>query len=233
MVFALAAGAGNAAAQSELNLGLNKDFGFAWGSQIQGKFTLDAESPDELAQVTFHIDGQVLGEDAEPPFEATFHTGDFSLGWHTLSAVATTTNGRELTSETLRLEFVSADAGPAFVMRFVLPVLAAILVLMLGSTLVPMLMGRGKFRPGHYGAAGGAVCPKCRLPFSRHVFGLNCLAGKVERCPHCGRWVIVARATPESLAAAEARLRPEGSATIAVSDEDRLRQQIDDSRFLE
>ncbi|HET7010388.1 MAG TPA: Ig-like domain-containing protein [Anaerolineales bacterium] len=224
--------AGAAHAQGDLSLELHRDFGFAWGGQVQGKFTIEAQAED-LAQVVFLIDGQTLGEAGREPFEITFHTGDFALGWHTLWAEATTRDGQPLRSDEIRIEFVSAEAGGRFALQVALPIFAVVVVVMLAGTVLPMAFGRRTYRPGQYGVAGGAVCPRCRLPFSRHALGLNLGLGKLERCPHCGRWSVVGRATSEALAEAEARWRSEGSAPVPGSDEERLRRQIDDSRYLE
>jgi hypothetical protein len=61
------------------------------------------------------------------------------------------------------------------------------------------------------------------------------LTGKLERCPHCGRWSIARRARPQELEAAEARLAAEESrGALAVDDEkERDRRMIDESRFEE
>ena len=44
----------------------------------------------------------------------------------------------------------------------------------------------GSFVPGQDGVAGGAICPRCELPYSRKTFSPNLLIGRLERCPHCG-----------------------------------------------
>jgi hypothetical protein len=223
--------AGAAFAQAELRLALNRDFGFSWASQIQGKFTLRAEADLELAQVTFWIDDQILGEATGAPFAVGFHTGVYSVGWHTLSAEAVTTDGRTLISDTLRLEFVTAEAGGQFALKLLLPVLGLLGALVAAATVIPMVLGRGSFQLGQYGMAGGAVCPRCSLPFSRHALSLNLVTGKLERCPHCGRWSIVGRASPAALAEAEARWGSETGAARSESEADRLQRQIDESRY--
>jgi hypothetical protein len=58
------------------------------------------------------------------------------------------------------------------------------------------------------------------------------LVGKLQRCPHCGKWAIVRRASPPELEAAEARWSQESTGTIETqSEEERLRGMIDESRF--
>jgi len=98
-----------------------------------------------------------------------------------------------------------------------------------------MLTGKkGTQRPiGQYGAAGGTVCPRCSFPFSRNVLSPNLLLGKLERCPHCGKWSIRARAAQADLAAAEERLRAaqEESTPIDADPEESLKRALDESRF--
>ena len=114
-----------------------------------------------------------------------------------------------------------------------------LLIVVGGATLLgvlaPVLMGRKKnHRPGEYGMAGGAVCPRCTFPYSRRVLSPNMLVGKLERCPHCGKWAVVPRATSAELEAAESRLAQESTGTIeTLSEEEKLRRMIDDSRFEE
>ena len=65
---------------TELGLTVRRTFGYRGGDQIQGRFALGVEGPDDLEQVTFLMDGEVMAEDRESPFEYGFHTGDYPLG---------------------------------------------------------------------------------------------------------------------------------------------------------
>jgi hypothetical protein len=118
-------------------------------------------------------------------------------------------------------------------MKLIVPILVIVGLAALVGALAPALMSRGKeFVPGKYGAAGGAVCPQCTFPYSRNLIAPNLLVGKLQRCPHCGKWAIVPAASQEALAAAEARWGKEGTSTVeAPSDEERRRQMLDDSRY--
>ncbi len=222
---------GSAFAQARLTLHLERNFGFAWGDQIQGNFTLTAAGPTDLVHVTFLIDGRPMGEAAESPFEIRFHTGDYPLGRHTLAAEGATAGGDLVTADPVDLEFVSAEVGGQFVLRLMGPLLGLLAVGAVAAVVVPMLFDRGTFHPGQYGVAGGAVCPRCTLPFSRHALSPNMVFGKLERCPHCGRIGIVPRASPEALTAAEARLAGQSTQDRPISDEEQIRRQIDDSRY--
>ncbi len=227
-----------AAAQTECGLSIqfHRDFGYAAGSEIQGAFSLTAESPEDLVRVDYYLDDQLLGSATEPPFRVSFSTGDHALGQHAFVAVGITADGSEIRSAGRTLEFVSAEQGWQMAGKIVFPLLGAILIITLLGTAVPMLFGRkAKFHLGEYGAAGGAVCSRCGMPFSRHLFTPNMVFGKLERCPHCGKVSIAAAASSSALRLAEARwqadshegeLKPE-------SEGDRLREQINESRFEE
>jgi hypothetical protein len=220
-----------ARAQAALTLDLDRNFGFAWGDQIQGSFTLRAKGPADLVRVVFLIDGQILGEASQAPFEVPLHTGDFPLGSHTLTAQGETASGSRLNSEPLVADFVSAEVGPQFVLRMIGPLLALLALGVAVAAVGPMLIGRGTFHLGQYGAAGGAVCPRCHLPFGRHLLSPNLMFGKLERCPHCGRIGVVPRASPQALEAAEARWAEKAPVPSAALPDEQLRRQIEDSRY--
>jgi hypothetical protein len=102
-----------------------------------------------------------------------------------------------------------------------------------GGVLGSGLLGRKKPHvPGVYGMAGGAICPRCTFPYARGLMAPNLVIGKLSRCPHCGKWAVVAAASPDALAAAEARLAAENQGEVREDSEaEKLQQRIDDSRF--
>ena len=85
-----------------------------------------------------------------------------------------------------------------------------------------------------YGVWGGAVCPKCGQPFNRSFFGINLVGVRLERCPHCGKFVPTRRATPEQLDAAERRFRAvPDEQPPAKSDQEKKQESYDDSKYTE
>ncbi len=68
-------------------------------------------------------------------------------------------------------------------------------------------------------------------PFGMHIWGLNALGGKYDRCDHCGKWSIVRRASPSALAAAEAADAPAASVPAGEAAKERERRQLDDTRY--
>jgi hypothetical protein len=218
-----------------LQVRLNKDFGYALGSRIQGAFSVRVGEDPDLVQITLWIDDQKVGSDDAPPFRITFNTSEFSAGMHSITVVGTMIDGREIRSSPLEVEILSAEQARSDALNVVIPILAVVLAVMLIASLVPLLSRRGKsrFQYGVYGSAGGAICPRCALPFSRHLLSLNLGLGKLERCPHCGKWAIVRHASPSDLEAAEARMKEaDAQGVLQTEDEaDHLRRLIDESRF--
>ena len=125
--------------------------------------------------------------------------------------------------------------------RILLPVVGALAlvgVLVVVFTVIDIRRGRKSHTPlgaaRRYGLMGGTVCPKCGRPFSRHWWAPNALAGKLDHCPHCGRWSVVRALPLDQLRAAEAaELQNAQPATPLpnLSPEEKLRRQLDDSRY--
>lgn len=238
--FFLAAATAFAQEDTPLDLRLSRNFGFSSGTgKIQGTFTIRVAGPDDLARVVFFIDGDVMGEANEAPFELKFHTGDYPLGVHTLNAVGYTLDGSELYSNQQKREFVSAEVGWRTAGSIVLPLLGIIVIVMVISIAAPSLVGRGKKKSlplgeqRSYGIFGGTICPKCDRPFGMHIWGLNMMVGKFDRCPHCGKWSLVRRATLAALQQAEAaELETESQFERETSSpEERLLKDLEDSRY--
>lgn len=220
---------------SELRLRLSKDFGYQAGGTIQGSFTLTASGPEDLSRVVFIIDGNVMGVDDEAPFQWEFSTSEYDLGDHEIFARGMTSSGLELTTAGRRLHFISPEMVLQEVMKILIPISATLVLITVAGLCITIYAGREKKRRdvGDYGMAGGAICRGCGLPFSRNMLSLNLLVGKLEKCPHCGNWSIVGRATRSELADAEQRfLRESQEGQLKFEDEsDRLYRLIEESRF--
>ena len=233
-LFVWSALAGVAAAQdSELTLYVRRNFGYGGGSQIQGNFRCEIEGPAGITSVTYYVDDQVLATTTEAPFTVNFETDSYPHGVHELKATALTADGRTLTSNTRTFEFVAAEVGWQVAGQMggtILLVAGAAMVVVLG--LQTWLVSRDRKAGGKgYGLLGAAVCQKCGKPFGMHIWGLNALGGKYDRCDHCGKWSIVRRASPAALAAAEAADAPAASVPAAEVAKERERRQLDDTRY--
>jgi hypothetical protein len=218
-----------------LPLRLTRDFGYGGlNGDIEGRFSMRIGDVDELVEVRFYLDNEVIHVSTGPDFNFTFQTESFPPGPHTLTAIGTLADGRELQGPEFQRNFLTSDEVGGEVQRLIVPLIALVVGLTLITALVPALLGRTKKHvPGQYGVSGGAVCPRCEMPYSRHMLAPNLVTGKLERCPHCGKWAIVPRASVELLQAAETRLKGDGSTPdiAAESEDDKLHRQLDDSRF--
>lgn len=225
-----------------LKLGLSRDFGYGgFGNDIQGVFTMKiVDEPTNLASVDFMIDGEIVFSDTETPFRYQFSTDNYPVGVHTLSAVGKTLEGLEQRSNEVVVEFVPADEGTKAVGKFLGPVLALVVVAMLVTFIIPVFLVRRKGQslplgaPRSYGLAGGTICPKCKRPFSMHMMAPNMFVGKLDICPHCGKWSIVRsypREVLDAAVAAELELAKAQEVKTPESDEEKLRKELEDSKY--
>jgi hypothetical protein len=228
----------------ELKLGMSRDFGYAgFNNDIQGVFTLKIKDPPEnLAKVVFMIDSTIMGEDTQPPFNLQFNSDSYPLGLHSLSAVGYTTDGSELNSDIIQVQFVPAGSGMDSVIKIVVPVIGLIVLIGLVAVFLPIILSKGKIAstplgtPRKYGMGGGAICPKCSRPFPLRLWWINLGFNKINRCPYCGKWSFVRPSTISDLRAAEAAELSHVQTEIPISEEsdaEKTKKELDDSRFQE
>ncbi len=224
----------------QLTLRLNRDFGYGgFGNDIQGLFSMEIRNPpDNLVRVEFTIDGELIAEDSEAPFKIQFSTDSYSLGQHVLAAMGYTTDGRSISSNSFNMQFVSAEAGWQAAGKIVGPILGIVVVVILASFITTFLAGKkqGAIPPGtprNYGIKGGTICPKCSRPYAFKLLSLNMGPfHKLDRCPNCGRWGLFRRRALDELRAAEvAEVSGAQEFEPAVSEEEKLRKELEDSRY--
>ena len=227
-----------AAAQTsdeEIQVRLNKDWGYGGGGQIQGAFSYDISAPSYIVRVEFLLDGESIGEDTEAPFEFQFDTDSYAPGIHTLSVIGYGDNEQVIRSNSITRQFLTSDEARAITVRLMAWIILPVLGLMGVALLVSFWSARNKKEPGRVTADsifGAAICPKCERPFALHIWKLNLGFSALDRCPHCGKWSLVRRASAADIEAAEqaiANAKPTINAPL--SPEDALRKQLDDSRF--
>lgn len=229
-------------AQDGYRINVNKEFGFANGSQIRGDFSI-ALIGDEtnIATVTFQIDGQELAVISQPPFKTKFKTQSYPNGEHQLGAVITFSDGVKQTVEARRFMFISAEEESGAMKEIVFPLLAVVLGLMVIGMGAQFIAGRGKpaggpepGTPRSYGIAGGSICPRCKRPTPLSIFGLNLAVGRLSRCDNCGKVSIMRRMPIDVLRRAEAdEVKAEETQGLSSekSEEEKLREMLDDSRY--
>lgn len=221
-----------------LTIRLNRDFGYASGTgNIQGRFSIRISGSDTIEEVTFYLDETVLGTDSEEPFRLQFQTDNYPAGKHTLYATATTTDGQTLQSPNIARVFVTPEATRESVGKLIIPILGGTIALIGIIVVVTVLIERrrGPIPLGasrSYGMMGGTVCQACQRPFSIHFWSFNFITRRYDRCPHCGKWQWVSRFLPQDLKTAEQAELKTAPATVAeLTPEEKLRRQLDDSRF--
>lgn len=231
-----------AMAQDGYRVNVNKEFGFANGSQIRGDFSISLIGETaNIASVTFQIDGEELAVVDQAPFTTQFKTQSHPDGEHQLGAVLTFNDGTTESVAARRFMFLSAEEERGAMKDILLPLLAVVLGLMVLGLGAQFLTGRGKPAGGpepgtarSYGFAGGSICPKCKRPTPRHLFGVNLVVGKLDRCENCGKWSIMRAYPIDELRAAEAAEIKAGQAkgpAAEKSEEDKLREMLDESRY--
>lgn len=230
-------------AQSEAyTVHLQRNFGYGGGADIRGTFTISLIG-DETAvrEVVFLIDGETMASVSEAPFKFRFQTDDYGFGTHRMWAEYTLDDGTSGRTSALQYHFVSPEAEREQVTTILLGIGGAIMVTLLIVALVQGVVFKGKgsrHQPGEprrYGMMGGTICPKCGRPFSRHLWGMNLLVGRLDRCDNCGKWVMTVRSTPAALQAAEEREQAEvavdeSKLTDAGPDQEQL---LDDTRYVD
>ncbi len=219
--------------QPGLYLYLIRNFGYGGLGEIQGNFTLKIRDPlPDLDKVEFYLDDELLVTILQEPYEYKFHTSDFPDGEHVFSAAGTLIDGTQVESNRITKILLSSNQAWSEMQGLVVPILlftAGLTVLGLG---IPVLLNRKKvFALGKYGPAGGAVCPRCELPFSRLFLSPNLLVGKLVRCPHCSKISIRARASQNQIQEAEKKYKNEDTSRVNTLDEQGYQKLLDESRF--
>ena len=191
----------------DFSLSLTRSFGYGgFGNDIQGYFQIKLKGPlEDVASVTYTLDGEPIGTVTVSPFKLDFNTEDFKPGERYLGATVKLTDGDEVTAKVLLVKILSKEGASKSVFRILIPLFALIFGAAIISSVIAGRANRGM--PGEHqnynGLYGGAVCPKCGHPFPRSFLGINLAVMRVERCPNCGKWINSMRASPDELAAAE------------------------------
>ena len=242
LLITVTASSASAKSADQLELTLSRDFGYGgFANDIQGLFTIKIKNPPEnLSKVIFYIDSTSMGEDTTSPFNLQFNTDSYPLGDHTLSAIGYTTDGTEINSNKIQVQFVPAGSGMDAVVKIVVPVIGLIVLIALIAVFLPLLLSKGKLSSlplgsqRKYGIGGGAICPKCSRPFPLRLWWINFGLSKIDRCPYCGKWSFVRRCSIADLQAAEAaelaQVQPEKPIN-GESESDKLKKELDDSRY--
>lgn len=221
---------------------VRKEFGYNWGADIQGRFSIRLLGDEtQVAQVRFFIDDTLLATVSSAPYRFQFRTDDFADGVHHLFAEVQLKDGRNITTSALSYNFLDSQDANQDVGRILLYIGGALLgtLLIMGLVQGVILKSRdtSPHQPGEarqYGLLGGTICPKCGRPFPRHIWGMNLVVGRLDRCENCGKWVMTVRATPSALKAAEeAEWRAYQAEQAQAINPPDLDQDLDDTRYFD
>jgi hypothetical protein len=87
-----------AVAAPTISLSWYKNNGYGLGDDIGGEWTVTADVSSDVTRVEFYLDNQLQQNSTASPFQWNFNTADYSLGEHTIKAVAY--NAEDQTSTT-------------------------------------------------------------------------------------------------------------------------------------
>lgn len=223
--------------EGEYGIHLRRDFGYGAGSNVRGTFTISlAGEESQVAAVEFLIDGDVMARVESTPFQFQFHTDDYGFGVHQLSARVFLKNGRVEITPTTGLNFVTPEDERGSLVTIFGGLFGAMALGLLIFWFVQKLVLKRK--PGssanNYGLLGAAICPKCGRPFPRHIWGVNMVVGKFDRCEHCGKWSMTRRATPDEIRAAEeTEMHTQPASEEEIPPGQAVNDTLDDTRFVD
>lgn len=230
------------AQDSEFQIRVRKDFGYNMGSSIQGCFTISLVGDEEaIDSVNFYIDDVLVMHLETEPYKYQFQTDEFDSGMHRIYAEIVLNDGSKQMTSYAQYTFLSRNEANRQ-MKMVLLVIGGVIV---GSLLVVVLIqslvikksGKSPHQPGmprNYGLMGGTICKKCGRPFPRHIWGINLVVGRLDRCDNCGKWSMTVRATPKAL-----RMAEEAEYEEAAMDEEKFEGEkekkdlLDETRYFD
>jgi len=227
------------AQQGDLTISMRRDFGYSsGGADIQGLFSVTASAPAKLTKVAFYVDQTLIGEVTQEPYRLQFNTDNYPLGMHQIYAIGTTWDGFPFSSRILNANFVSASESWQTAMKIAIPILGISLLAVLFAAVIPLVTGlKTQMFPVGVQLSyplGGAICPKCGSPFAIHIYGLNMLTHKYDRCPYCGKWSMVKFASTEKLRVAEQLQWSRANEKAQVPEmtpEEKFKIELDDSKY--
>jgi hypothetical protein len=110
-----------AEADPTINLSLHKDYGYGMGQDMAGLWTLNAETSSDILQVQFYFDDQLQQTDNTAPFSWQFNTANYTIGTHTLKAIAHNA-AAESQTETLTRNFVEDTTNSILIIIIIIAV---------------------------------------------------------------------------------------------------------------
>lgn len=224
---------------------LNRDFGYGgFGNQIQGNFSIIVKDELDFVKVTYMMDEVEMGVLTEEPFRFRFDTDDYSPGNHEYWAIGELSDGTVLQSnrisaQVLSQEDANVDVGLILGIIFGTMIVGGVLSWVI-TEVISKKAKQGEYfdedhMPKRFSLKGGTMCPKCGEPYAYNVFSANLLTHKFDRCPHCGKYALTRPMTRDAMLA---QVKEKYGEIVVeeiqqpLNEEEKLRKQLDDSRFM-
>jgi hypothetical protein len=196
----------NVSAEPTITLSFNRDNGYSNGADINGLFTARATVSSDVVRVEFYLNG-TLQSNTTSPYSWSFDTTAYPLGTYTIRAVAYDTNGAQTVAERT-VNFVETPSWISY-----LPFIIILLVVPIVILSVLSLRKRNN----------SSACPKCGNN-APQILPVNLGALHLKRCSNCGK--LYFRGKPYNPSENDDSPPPK-----SPSDEDRLRKDIDNSKY--
>ncbi|MEL7626697.1 MAG: Ig-like domain-containing protein [Anaerolineaceae bacterium] len=215
---------------SDLILKLRRNWGYGSGADIQGSMTLYLDGDlESVERVVYYIDDTVMADLTAAPFSFSFNTDSYPNGPREMRAEVSTNTDATISVGPIVYNFISAaDAGQNTISIIGVIVVVTLIGMGISWLITSRQKGSGSVGGGMYGLA---VCKQCGKTFPRSILGINIVAGKFERCPHCGKWQITRRASPWEVELADKKAHPEETAEVVTPKPEK--DDLDDSRFVD
>ena len=75
------------------------------------------------------------------------------------------------------------------------------------------------------------ICPHCGEIFERRLFGINLFVRRFERCPACGKWVVIPVFARKRESPSPGTIEETIRVSVSISEAERLRQRIEESKY--
>lgn len=119
-----------ASAAPTISLSLYKNNGYGMGQDIAGQWRINTETSSDVIHVEFYLDDQLQTTDNTAPFSWDFNTGNFTVGTHTLKAVAYNSAAESQTAS-LQRNFVEDNTTDVLIL-----IIAVVIVVVLLAVVV-------------------------------------------------------------------------------------------------
>jgi hypothetical protein len=108
-------------AKPSLTLSLYKDNGYGMGQDMSGLWTINTAVTSDVVKVEFYLNDQLQQNDTTAPFSWQFNTSNYTIGTHTLTAIAFDATGDNYTAAMQR-NFVEDNTSNILILVIVVVV---------------------------------------------------------------------------------------------------------------